>query len=400
MGEKIVIRTSYKDNKNFTELPELRKGVIEQAPDTPLTSNFSENAVANLLHPKTQFLKVKQVAELSKNLMAYVLEPDKEEGTAKLPMFRPGQSLNFSLEIKDDIISKDFIICSSPQRSLKDEYVVIVPVNKDDYILKFINENWKVGVKLTASSPIGEFYHQALRDPFHIVGICDNDGFEPFLSMAESICDGSLKADLSLLYTARKQRDVPMFEHLNDLARDNKRFKVIYIFSDELVFKCERGFITKSVIEKYKPNNKFSVFINGNPELLNKLLPQLEGFGLLPGNIRLGPASINKKLTAYPDYPPKKTNLVFLCKIYNKGEYIATVPCPSDETLLKAFEKDGLIAKIKDSNIDCELNRIKLTEGEIYIPQDRDKRKKAEALRDIIYPDQTYPLSNITVNII
>ena len=61
MSDRIIVRSPIKDVRNFTNIPELRKGVIEQAPETPLNENNAVNSIANFLHPPTQFLKVKQV---------------------------------------------------------------------------------------------------------------------------------------------------------------------------------------------------------------------------------------------------------------------------------------------------------------------------------------------------
>ena len=99
MKNKIKVESSFKDIKKFLEIPSLRKGVIEEAPATPINANFAVNSAANFLHPNTQYLRVKQVAEISRDVRAYVLEPDAANGTAKLAYFRPGQYLSITLNI-------------------------------------------------------------------------------------------------------------------------------------------------------------------------------------------------------------------------------------------------------------------------------------------------------------
>ena len=44
----------------------------------------------------------------------------------------------------------------------------------------------------------------------------------------------------------------------------------------------------------------------------------------------------------YADYPKDRAGKVFFCKVIRDGEIIANVPCYSDETVLHAFEKEGL----------------------------------------------------------
>ena len=148
MSDRIIVRSPIKDVRNFTNIPELRKGVIEQAPETPLNENNAVNSIANFLHPPTQFLKVKQVAEIAKDTRAYILEPDTAHGTAKLAFFRPGQSISITLEIGNAIVTRAFVICSSPIRSIDDEYVIIIKKKPDDFASDFIINTWRKGTEI------------------------------------------------------------------------------------------------------------------------------------------------------------------------------------------------------------------------------------------------------------
>ena len=162
MSDKIIVRSPVKDVRNFTNIPELRKGVIAEAPETPLNANNAVNSIANFLHPPTQFLKVKQVAEIAKDTRAYILEPDTAHGTAKLAYFRPGQSISITLQIGNAVVTRAFAICSSPLRSTDDEYVIIVKKKPDGFASDFILNTWRKGTEISSSAPFGEFYYQPL----------------------------------------------------------------------------------------------------------------------------------------------------------------------------------------------------------------------------------------------
>ncbi len=275
MSDKIIVRSAMKDKRNFTELPDLRKGIIDVAPTTPIMANYTVNAVANALHPTVQYLKVKQCEELTKNIVIYSLEPDPSSGTAKIAFFRAGQMIDFFVDDNGEEICGTYTICSSPSRSLNDEYVIIVNKENKTEITDYITSSWQNGTKVKASAPYGQFYYQAIRDNSHIVAICDSTAYEPFLSMAESVCDGTLNVDLTVIYAARKHSNVIMADRFEELSQ-NKHFKFIMVLSDERIFKCERGFITKSLIEKYAPANKYSLFISGSDELLNTISPHID----------------------------------------------------------------------------------------------------------------------------
>lgn len=399
MKEKISVRSAFKDKRNFKELSELRKGVIEQAPETPLMGNFAVNSIANFLHTPNQYLKVKQVAEVSKDVRAYVLEPDPSRGTAKLAFYKPGQNISVSVTIGDTTVSRPYTLCASPLRSTEDEYVLIIKRKYDGFVSKFIFDTWKKGTEINASSPFGNFTYQTLRDSKNIVAICDNTGFHPFLSMAEAICDGTLKINLTLLYSARKQNEAIMAERFNELSQNSPNFNIVYIFSDEHVFKCERGFITKSLIEKYTPSSKYSIFVSCSSERFGNIAPQIADLRLEKKYIRLNPMCNVKKAILYNNYPREKAGLTFLCKVIRGGEIIATVPCSSEETLLNAFEKEGLESDSQCRTGECGFCRAMLIDGDIFAPEETDSRRAADLRHGIIHPCCSYPLSNLIIEL-
>ena len=399
MNKKIIVRSSFKDKQNFKEIPELRKGVIEQAPDSPLMGNYAVNSIANFLHTPNQYLKVKRVTEVARDTKAYTLVPDASRGTAKLAYFRPGQNISISVNIRNSIYSRPFTICSSPALSTEDEYIIVVKKNPDGIVSEFIYNTWSNGTEVTASSPFGLFTYQTLRDSKNVIAICDNTGFYPFLSMAEAINDGTLNINLTLLYSARKQNETVLSERFDEIAANCDKFKIIYVFSDEHVFKCERGFVTKSLIEKYRPSAKFSLFISCSPDRCKNIIPQLNDLRLEGKYIRFSPICHVKKGNMYPDYPKDVSGRLFLCKVIKNGEIIATVPCYSEETLLEAFEKEGLESNSRCRVGECGFCRATLVDGDVFMPEEMDLRKKAEKDYGIIHPCCSYPLSNLVIEL-
>ena len=397
MSNKIKVRSRFKDTKNFKDIPILRRGVINEAPDSPLNANYAVNSTANFLHPQSQSLRVKQVAEIERDVRAYVLETDTEYGTAKLAYFRPGQNISITFNINGIIITRPYTICSSPLRSLEDEYVIIVRKKPNGFVSQYIFSNWRKGTKVNASAPFGSLYYQPLRDAKSIVGICDNLGVSAFLSMAEAIADGTLNADLILLYTARKDREAIMSQRLDELAENCDKFRVIYVLSDEHVFKKERGFITKTLIEKYAPQGKYSVFVSGSTALYNRAVPQLAELRLENKYIRFGLSGQIENPATLPDFPQEAKGLTFLCKVIKNGELIATIPCSSEESLLVALEREGIAAPALCRSGECGFCRSKLLKGNVFIPQGVDNRRLADSGYGIIHPCCSYPMSNLTL---
>ncbi len=398
MSDKVSIRSPHKDVKNFKELPDLRRGVINEAPATAVQGNFAVNSTANFLHPATQHLKVKQVAEIAPNVRAYVLESDAFPGTAKLAFFRAGQSISLTLNIGNITVTRPYTICSSPARSTEDEYVIIVKSKPNGFASKFIYNTWKKGTEVIASAPFGNFYFNPLRDNKNIIGICDNEGVSAFLSLAEAICDGTVNAKLTLFYAARKQREAVMQERFDELAEGSMNFNVIYVLSDEHILGKERGFITKTMIEKYAPA-KYSLFINGSQNLYKMTLPQVSELRLQNKSIRMGLGGQIENPAKIQDFPKDAIGLTFLCKVIRNGEAIATVPCASEESLLVSLEKEGVTSPALCRSGECGFCRSRLLQGNVFIPQDTDSRRLADSSYGIIHPCMSYPMSNLTLEI-
>ena len=397
MKNKIKVRSTLKDIRNFTNIPELRKGVIQEAPETPVNGNFAVNSIANFLHPSTQYLKVKQVGEINRYTRAYILEPDTAHGTAKLAYFRPGQWISVTLQIGNAIVTRPYTLCASPLRSVDDEYMIIVDKKPDGFASHYIFNNWRKGTEITASAPCGNFYYQPLRDSKNVVGVCDNHGFSGFLSMAEAIVDKSLNMDLTLIYYARKQNEAIMSQRFDELSEKASNFRIIYVFSDEHVFKCERGFVTKSLIEKYAPFTKYSLFVSGSNTLYNRLIPQISELKLENKYIRFGLNGQIINPEALPDFPQDAIGKTFLCKVIKDGELLSTVPCSSTESLLVALEREGIKAPSLCRSGECGFCRAKLLKGNVFIPKGVDNRRLADSSHGIIHPCCSYPMSDMTL---
>lgn len=397
MKSKIKVESSFRDLKNFINIPGYRKGVIEEAPETPINANFAVNSTANFLHPTIQHLQVKQVAEISKDVRAYVLEPDASHGTAKLSYFRPGQYLSITLNIGSAVVTRPYTICSSPLRSVDDEYVIIVRKIPHGFASTHIFNTWIKGTKIKASAPQGTFYYQKLRDSKNIIGVCDSSGISSFLSMAEAISDGTLDIDLTLLYSARKRNETIMTERLSELADNTDKFRVVYVFSDERAEKCERGFVTKTLIEKYAPSTKYSIFVCGSTALYNRITPQISELKLEKKYIRFGLSGQIVNPATLPDFPKDEIGKTYFCKVIKGGELTATIPCSTEETLLVSLEREGISAPSSCRSGECGFCRAKLTKGNVFIPEGIDSRRLADSSHGIIHPCCCYPMSDLTL---
>ena len=400
MKEKISINSPIKDFSNFVRIPEARKNAINNALKTPIKKNFNVNSTANFLHPQVQYLKIKDVIELNRDERCYILYPDSAHGTGKLAFFRPGQYLSITLNIGQSVVTRPFTICSSPFDSSNDDfYMIKVKKVMHGFASQYIFNNWEKGTEVISSAPLGNFYYQTIRDYPFLVGATDNEGIPAFLSMARAIEEKSLNVNLTLFYSCRKKQDAIFMDELIEISKNCKNFNVIFVFSDEKVEKYERGFITKQLIEKYAPPEKFSVFINGSQQLLTLISTQIAELGLERKDIRLNIGNKNKEAKSIPDFPPEFLGKTFELKVKKDGKVLKTIPCKSEETILVALERAGISARSHCRVGSCGFCKTRLTKGNVFIPTGTDSRRLADSAHGIIHPCVSYATSDITLQL-
>jgi ferredoxin-NADP reductase len=400
MKEKVSIHSPTKDFSEFVRIPEARKNAINNALKTPVRKNFNVNSTANFLHPQVQYLKIREVIELSRDERCYVLYPDSAHGTGKLAYFRPGQYLSITLNIGQSVLTRPFTICSSPLDSSNDDfYMIKVKKVMHGFASNYIFNNWQKGTEVVASQPLGNFYYQTLRDYPFLVGATDNEGIPAFLSMARAIEEKSLNVNLTLFYSCRKRSDALFMDELIEISKTTKNFNIVFVFSDEKVENYERGFITKQLIEKYAPPEKFSVFINGSEQLLNLISTQIAELGLERKDIRLNIGSKNKEAKLIPDFPPEFLGKTFELRVKKDGKVLKTIPCNSEETILVALERAGIEARSHCRVGSCGFCKARLTRGNVFIPEGTDSRRISDTSHGIIHPCVSYAMSDLTIQL-
>ena len=164
------------------------KKIAEASAELP-TSVYNANVLAKKLHPHVQYAVISAVTE-HKDAKSYTLTPDAEKGTEAMAYFRAGQYVSIALDIGEAKLNKPYTIRSCPKDALKGSYTVTVKRTANGFASDYILDNWQIGTKVKLSGPLGEFYHQELRDAKQVVALAGGSGITPFLSMAYAIRDG------------------------------------------------------------------------------------------------------------------------------------------------------------------------------------------------------------------
>ena len=121
---------------------------------------------------------------------------------------------------------------------------------------------------------------------------------------------------------------------------------------------------------------------------------EIESLGLRRKFVRFEMQGVSK-MTA------KKAGLVNeTCKVTVIDRGIETViDGRCDETVLTALEKAGIAVPVRCRSGECGFCRSKLVSGEIYIDDNSDYRRIADAQFGYIHPCCTFPKGDITIKI-
>ena len=372
--------------------------MIAEASDELPTSVYNANILAKKLHPHAQYAVVSAIAE-HPGAKSFTLTPDAEKGTGAMAYFRAGQYVSVALDIGEAKLNKPYTIRSCPKDALKGSYTLTVKRTANGFASDYILDNWQVGTKVKLSGPLGEFYHQELRDAKQVVALAGGSGITPFYSMAEAIADGTEDFSLTIIYGSRTRDAILLGQELEAVAqRSGGKVKVVHVLSHEDAPGCEKGFLTAELIAKYAPQGDYSVYVCGPKAMYSFLDQELPKLGLKARRIRKELPGEYGDPTGDAAYPKEAAGKTYKITVLIRGES-QSVECRADQTLLDALEKAGIRAPSHCRSGECGWCHSRLVSGDVYIPEDTDGRRAADKKFGWVHPCCSYPLSDVTLDV-
>ncbi|TFF98000.1 MAG: iron-sulfur cluster-binding domain-containing protein [Promethearchaeota archaeon] len=397
----ITIKSKNKDLYNFMNLvPERNKRIKKASADSIKEDPMNE--LADKLHPDIQHMIIDEVVDNTKSTKTFKLIPDSDSNTQSLAYFRAGQYLSLKVEVDGELITRPYSISSSPQEALEGYYTITIKKEENDgFLTPYIWNNWEIGTKVKSSGPEGFFYYEPLRDKHQIVGLAGGSGITPFISMAKSIIDGTIDANLTILYGCSDEDDMIFYDELKQLEQENSdKIKVVFVLScEEVSLKgCETGFITSDLIEKYAnvPNSSF--FICGPQVMYNFVEKELEKLNLLPKQIRREAFGEIKNIENLSGFPKKLADETFTLKVHI-GNIVKEIPAKATESVLVAMERAKLAPPSKCRSGECGFCRSLLLKGDVYISPLSDWRRDADKKFGYFHPCSSYPISDLEIKV-
>ena len=381
--------------EKFYQIIPTRRGIIEQSKAELPTYEYNANLVAKSLHPEEQHVVVTQVVERP-GAKSFTLEPDKAAGTEKLAYFRAGQYVSVSLNIGESVLTRAYTLSCSPADALRGSYTLTIKRAQDGFASNFINDNWKVGTKLSISGPEGDLNYEPLRDARHIVGIAGGSGITPFFALANAIADGTEDCELTLLYGCRTEQEIVYRQELDKLDAGCDRFDVVYVLSDEERPGFEHGFINAELIKKYAPSEDYSVFMCGPQAMYAFADKEVEKLGLKKRRVRHEAYGEYHNADRDDGFPKNAIGKTFTLTV-ELADGVRKIPAKSGESILVALERAGIKAPSKCRSGECGFCRSRLASGTYYVPEIIEHRRGADVKDGYIHPCCSFPTSDCRI---
>jgi len=385
------------DMLKFKNMGKVREQAIQAAPANEVVGTYKINENAKALHPDHLDLKVVEIVDhKDAHAKSFIF---KEAKGRVIPFFRAGQYLSLKFKVGDSFVTRPYSISSGPAWTKEGMIAITVQDNPKGFAAPYLYNNVKVGDVIKSSAPEGTFVYEPIRDPKHIIAVAGGSGITPFLSMAYAIRDGVQDFDLTILFGSRTESAIILKEELEAVAKACKKVHVVNVLSDEEKEGYEHGFITADLIKKYAPKKEeYAVFACG-PEAMYKFLDtELPKLGIPRRHIRKEIRGVTKDIEGQTEFPKAAKGKEFKVKVIQGAKHYDIV-AKSNEPLLVAIERAGIVAPSKCRGGECGWCRSKLVSGTVYCPKENEFRRWADVQNNYIHPCSTFPTSDLVVEV-
>lgn len=381
--EKIKISSlGILDEQKFKKLASERQDWLNTGEDMLPNNVYAINKLAQDIVPEQLVVTVSKIFQENNSYKTLLLTSKNGEA---LPIFKAGQKISVTLNIKNKFYTKPYTIVSSPNDSINGEYKITVRNDDASVVDEYLYNKVKIGERFSISSPFGEFYYNGVRDKKNIIAIASEEGIMPIYSMIQAIVENSESFNLTLFYSEKKEESLLYKDELLMFNDKCSNIKVNIVLIEEDKKDYSHGYVTLDMIKKEFVENNTSIFISGSEGLLKYLDKELEDLKL------------PKKYIVYDRFLPvcniKRVEKYTMSVYINNEKY--DVPCYNNKTIMYALMDGGVYIPSKCHNGSCGYCRSELVLGEVKVVN--DKRTIADKKYNYIHPCCTYPLSDIEI---
>lgn len=397
---KFKVKWSLLDLLAFKNLTKNRSRRFSKAgaekPETPFI-----NELASRLHPARQHLVIKEVKEETGTTRTYTFEPDKDSGTTEPAFFQAGQYLSVKADVNGYRITRPYSIASSPSDALKGLYELTIKKTPGGFFTDYIWNNWKAGVKVITSAPMGLMVYNPIRDSKNITALAGGSGITPFRSMAREICYGGMDAKLKIIYGCSDESDIMYHQEFKELAsRFPDKFSFVLVMSCEEISieGCEKGFITRDIIKKHSDPSNDTYFLCGPDLMYDFVGNELRQLAVPLRRIRHEAYGEIKNPARFESYPKAAAGRTYTLQVHTT-DGIKTVSASGKESVLVALERARLAPPSACRSGECQFCRTLLIRGDIWVSPESDGRREGDKKTGYFHPCASFPVSDLEIEL-
>ena len=345
--------------------------------------------VLELLHPDRLSLRVSEIIDETPTAKTLRLV----SATGYLPPFQAGQYISLFMEAGGVRTSRPYSISSSPRQRAC--YDITIRRVEGGFVSEFLLDETRIGDKLEAASPSGNFQFNPLFHSPDMVCLAGGSGVTPFMSMIREIAEAGLDRRLTLLYGNRSGDDIIFTEELEGIAARHENIRFVPVISEPGAGCRHRtGFLTAALIREVLGDTDGRTFyLCGPAEMYAFCLPELEKLGIPRRRVRREMYGPPKDVTADPAWPADvPAGRTFEVAIRGRKR----IPARAGEPLLVALERAGIVIPAKCRSGECSLCRVKLLGGRVFQPQGVLLRKSDREF-GYIHSCMAWPISDLEI---
>jgi ferredoxin-NADP reductase len=270
---------------------------------------------------------------------------------------KPGQFMSFSWLLAGEKVIRSYTISSSPTQS---GYIEITPKRaKDGFVSTFLNDHAAIGLTIETIGPAGKFCFDEKTEK-RLVLLAAGSGITPMISILRFIDDRCLDTDVTLVYTARTQRDIIFETEIERLKQSLPRFKCFTVLTrPEAGWKGLTGRVRRDVLVDVVKGQKDAAFFLCGPEaFMNDTIAALEELGVDRKRIKQERFS-SPKGTQIPDTDQPRIGVAEFSRSGIKCDI------PPGLTVLEIAEKNGIAIPYSCRQGQCGTCATRLSEGAV-----------------------------------
>ena len=243
---------------------------------------------------------------------------------------KPGQFLTFDWVVDGKKLPRSYSISSSPLRT---DYVEIT-VKKQGTVSSFLNHDAKVGLKVEAHGPFGQFYFDEARRR-SIVLFAGGSGITPMMAMLRYIEEVAADTEITMFYAVRTENDVIFREELDRLKKRLPRFHCTVVASSPGPdWTGPRGRVNRALIEEQLGDiGRQTFFLCGPAGFMASVKEILMSLGAPAEQIR------QERFTIGTPDPARAAAAAYTVEFVRSG---GKYECSSADSLLTCAESHGI----------------------------------------------------------